>query len=128
MNHITRSPALDGNSLCTLTQIFAANAARFILNVRSARVQVPPAYPPLAANQSIQMESSVNATRMVLNGGYPPQTTGNPRPYGMPPFAQTLSDADISAVVTYIRVSWGNHGSPISSNDANSLRLAPLFD
>ncbi len=87
-----------------------------------------PAYPPLAANQSIQMESSVNATRMVLNGGYPPQTAGNPRPYGMPPFAQILSDSDIAAVVTYIRVSWGNHGSPISPKEANALRSAPLFD
>ena len=27
--------------------------------------------------------------RMVLNGGYPPGTAGNPMPYGMPPFAQT---------------------------------------
>jgi mono/diheme cytochrome c family protein len=85
-------------------------------------------YHGVAANQSIQMESSVNATRIVLNGGYPPQTAGNPRPYGMPPFAQILSDADIAAVVTYIRVSWGNHGSPISPRDANALRSAPLFD
>jgi len=50
----------------------------------------PPGYPPLARNQSIQMESAVNPIRMVLNGGYPPQTSGNPRPYGMPPFAQIL--------------------------------------
>jgi mono/diheme cytochrome c family protein len=88
----------------------------------------PPAYPPLAANQSIEMESSVNAIRMVLNGGYPPQTVGNPRPYGMPPFAQVLSDDDIAAVVTYVRVSWGNHGAPISPKDANALRSAPLLD
>ncbi len=26
---------------------------------------------------------------MVLNGGYPPGTKGNPMPYGMPPFAQS---------------------------------------
>ena len=48
----------------------------------------PPHYPPLAGNQSIQMESAVNPIRMVLNGGYPPGTAGNPMPYGMPPFAQ----------------------------------------
>jgi hypothetical protein len=39
MNHITRSPALDGNSLRTLRQIFAPNAARFIRYVRPGRVQ-----------------------------------------------------------------------------------------
>ena len=71
-----------------------------------------PAYPPLAQNQSIEMESAVNAIRMVLNGGYPPQTAGNARPYGMPPFAQILSDDDIASLVTYIRVSWGNTDSP----------------
>ena len=49
----------------------------------------PPHYPPLAGNQSIQMVSAVNAIRMVLNGGYPPGTAGNPMPYGMPPFAQS---------------------------------------
>ncbi len=35
---------------------------------------MPPAYPPLAGNQSIQMELAVNPIRMVLNGGYPPGT------------------------------------------------------
>jgi mono/diheme cytochrome c family protein len=88
----------------------------------------PPPYPPLAQNQSIGMESAVNAIRMVLNGGYPPQTAGNPRPYGMPPFAQIMSDDDIAAVVTYIRVSWGNTGQPVTPAEVNALRSAALFD
>lgn len=89
---------------------------------------MPAAYPPLAGNASIQMEVSVNPLRMVLNGGYPPQTEENPRPYGMPPFAQVLSDEEIAAVVTYIRVSWGNHGSLVTPREANAMRLAPLLD
>ena len=88
----------------------------------------PPGYPPLANNPSIEMESAVNPIRMVLNGGYPPQTTGNPRPYGMPPFAQVMSDEDIAAVVTYIRVAWGNHGQPVSASEVNALRSAALLD
>jgi mono/diheme cytochrome c family protein len=87
---------------------------------------MPPAFPPLAGNPSIQMASAVNPIRMVLNGGYPPGTAGNPRPYGMPPFAQSLSDDEVAAVVTFIRVSWGNHGTPISARQANELRSAPL--
>ncbi len=86
----------------------------------------PPAYPPLADNHSIQMHSAVNPIRMVLNGGYPPSTTGNPRPYGMPPFAQQLSDEEVAAVVTYIRMSWGNHGTSVSPQQVNDLRSAPL--
>ena len=87
---------------------------------------MPPAYPPLAGNQSIQMSSAVNPIRMVLNGGLPPATFGNPRPYGMPPFAQILSDDEVAAVVTYIRSSWGNLGEPVSAAQANALRSAPL--
>jgi mono/diheme cytochrome c family protein len=86
----------------------------------------PPHYPPLAGNQSIQMSSSVNPVRMVLNGGYPPGTAGNPMPHGMPPFAQSLSDEEVAAVVTYIRVSWGNHGAAVSVGEANALRSVPL--
>jgi mono/diheme cytochrome c family protein len=86
----------------------------------------PTRYPPLAANQSIQMESAVNPIRMVLNGGFPPSTPGNPMPYGMPPFAQNLSNDEVAAVVTYIRSSWGNHGTAISANQVDELRSAPL--
>jgi mono/diheme cytochrome c family protein len=86
----------------------------------------PPHYPPLAANQSIGMTSSVNPIRMVLNGGYPPGTRRNPMPYGMPPFAQSLSDADIAAVVTYIRTAWGNRGAPVTQREVNQLRAATV--
>nr|WP_240648109.1 cytochrome c [Pararobbsia silviterrae] len=85
-----------------------------------------PDFPPLANNQSIQMTSAVNPIRMVLNGGYAPGTMKNPRPYGMPPFAQTLSDVEVAAVVTYIRTAWGNHGTPVTPKEANDLRAAPL--
>jgi mono/diheme cytochrome c family protein len=86
----------------------------------------PPAYPPLATNQSIQMPSAVNPIRMVLNGGYPPSTGDNPMPHGMPPFAQSLSNQEVAAVVTYIRMSWGNHGAPVSPQQVSDLRSAPL--
>ncbi|MES2759967.1 MAG: cytochrome c [Pseudomonadota bacterium] len=81
-----------------------------------------PAYPPLAGNQSITMESPVNSIRMVLNGGYPPGTRKNPRPHGMPPFSHLLNDDEVAAVVTYIRVAWGNSGTPVSAAQANDLR------
>ena len=45
-------------------------------------------------------------------------------PYGMPPFAQSLSDDEVAAVVTYIRASWGNRGTPVSAREANELRAA----
>ncbi|CDY75217.1 Putative diheme cytochrome c-553 [Caballeronia glathei] len=86
-----------------------------------------PHFPPLANNQSIEMDSAVNPIRMVLNGGYPPGTKKNPMPYGMPPFAQSLSDVEVAAVVTYIRTAWGNHGAPVTVKEVNELRSAPLY-
>jgi mono/diheme cytochrome c family protein len=62
---------------------------------------------------------------MVLNGGYPPSTRGNPRPYGMPPFGPALSDAEVAAVVSFVRTSWGNGGALVSPVDVARLRGAP---
>jgi mono/diheme cytochrome c family protein len=83
-------------------------------------------YPPLADNQAILMRDPVNAIRIVLNGGFPPSTQANPRPYGMPPFAQVLSDREVAAVVTHIRGAWGNRAGAVSTSEVASARGVPL--
>jgi mono/diheme cytochrome c family protein len=87
---------------------------------------VPPHYPPLAGNRGIVLDQVVNPVRIALYGGYPPSTQGNPRPYGMPPFGNILSDQEVAAVVSYIRNSWGNQGSMVSSAQVNRYRTVPL--
>lgn len=87
---------------------------------------IPPAYPPLANNRSLTMTSAVNPIRMVLNGGYPPSTKGNPRPYGMPPFGPFLSDEEVSAVVSYMRNSWGNQAPLVSPIEVSRYRAVPV--
>ena len=42
------------------------------------------AYPPLAGHRTATMASSANLVKVILSGGFPPTTQGNPRPYGMP--------------------------------------------
>ncbi|MFC3107603.1 c-type cytochrome [Undibacterium arcticum] len=86
----------------------------------------PPIYPPLAGNRAITMPSAVNPIRMVLNGGFPPGTSANPRPYGMPPFGPALNDTEVAALVTYIRNSWGNQAGAVSAHEVNQFRGAPL--
>jgi mono/diheme cytochrome c family protein len=86
----------------------------------------PPAYPPLAGNRALTMRSAVNPIRMVLNGGFPPGTAGNPRPYGMPPFRPTLNDDEVAAVVSYIRNSWGNRAGLVSPLEVDRFRSAPM--
>jgi mono/diheme cytochrome c family protein len=83
------------------------------------------AHPALSGKRGEAAGHPVNAIRMVLNGGYPPSTRGNPRPYGMPPFGQGLSDAEVAAVVSFVRTSWGNSGALVSAVDVARLRGAP---
>jgi mono/diheme cytochrome c family protein len=55
-----------------------------------------------------------NLVQVVLAGGFAPATAGNPRPYGMPPFATVLGDDDVAAVLSHVRRSWGNQAAPVS--------------
>ena len=82
----------------------------------------PGAYPALAGNRSVTLSSPVNVVQAVLAGGYPPSTDGNPRPYGMPPFVATLDEAQVAAVATFVRQSWGNRASAVSALDVTKAR------
>ncbi|MBC7700008.1 cytochrome c [Aquabacterium sp.] len=80
------------------------------------------AYPALAGNRAVTMVSPANLVRMVLAGGFAPATKGNPRPYGMPPFAMVFSNDDTAAVVSYIRSAWGNQANAVSTLEVIQLR------
>ncbi len=63
-----------------------------------------------------------NAVRAVLNGGYAPATSGNPRPYGMPPFRNELSSQAIADVLTFMAVSWKSESGAVSAADVDRYR------
>jgi mono/diheme cytochrome c family protein len=42
---------------------------------------------------------------------------------GMPAFKDDLSDADLSALLTYVRSSWGNKGKPLTVADVAAARV-----
>jgi mono/diheme cytochrome c family protein len=72
------------------------------------------AYPSLAGNRSVTMPVTQNLVQIVLNGGFPPATRGHPRPFGMPPFATVLTDAEVADILTFIRGAWGNKAAPVA--------------
>ena len=86
-----------------------------------------PAAPPLAGNRAVTMPAGVNPIRMVLFGGYAPGTSGNPRPFGMPPYSLILSDEQIAEVLDYVRTSWGNEAPPVFGEDVAANRGNPLW-
>jgi mono/diheme cytochrome c family protein len=86
----------------------------------------PPHFPPLAGNRAVLLDSPVNPIRAVMHGGYPPSTGGNPRPFGMPPFGNVLSDEEAAAVVSFIRNNWGNRASMVTGQQVNRYRTVQL--
>ena len=78
---------------------------------------LPGAFPALAGNRAVTLAQPVNVVQAVLHGGYLPATAGNPRPFGMPPFSHVLDDAEVAAVVSFVRASWGNGAAPVTAMD-----------
>lgn len=74
-------------------------------------------YPALAGNRVVTMDPPDNLIRSVLEGGFGPSTAAQPLPYGMPPFAQTLDDTSMAALLTYLRQAWGHEAPAISALD-----------
>ena len=79
-------------------------------------------YVALAGNRKVLLETPANFIHIVVNGGFPPTTAGNPRPYGMPPFGPSLKDEEIAVLATYVRSAWGNAAPPVSALDVLNAR------
>jgi mono/diheme cytochrome c family protein len=79
-------------------------------------------YPALAGSRAVTLRTPANLVHMVLEGGFPPTTVGNPRPYGMPPFATVLSDTEVGELLSYVRASWGNRAEPVSTLQVAQFR------
>ena len=80
------------------------------------------AFPALAGNRAVTLADTTNLVRVLLQGGYQPATAGNPRPHGMPPFAQSLRDEEMAAVLSYIRNAWGNVAPRVDTIDVYRAR------
>ena len=72
----------------------------------------PGIYPPLAGNRTVTMDPPRNLLLAITQGGFPPATAGNPRPYGMPAF--DLPHDELAALATWLRASWGHDASALS--------------
>lgn len=75
------------------------------------------AFPPLAGSSVVTKDDPELLIRIILQGY-------NSRPdYGvMPPFADMLTDAEIAAIATHERSSWGNSASEVSEDDVKKIR------
>jgi len=85
---------------------------------------VPGAYPPLAGSEWLNNNPEV-PIRIVLHGLQGPITVkGTSFNNAMTPFGDQLSDAEIAAVISYERSSFGNHSSAITAEQVKTVREA----
>ncbi len=77
-------------------------------------------YPALAGNATVLQATALNLVQVITHGGFGPTTGGNPRPFGMPPLV--LGDAELAALASHVRQSWGNQAGAVSSLDVLRLR------
>lgn len=85
---------------------------------------MPGAYPPLAGSEWLVNNPEV-PIRIVLHGLQGSITVkGTSFNNAMTPFADQLSDAEIAAVISYERSTWGNNAAPITAAQVASVRTA----
>lgn len=80
------------------------------------------AWPALAGNRVVTMDDPTNLLQAIVGGGFAPATRGHPEPYGMPPFRTLLQDAEIAAIASHLRQSWGHRASAVRAMDVQRVR------
>ena len=76
---------------------------------------LPDVFPPLKGSGVVNKDDPAKHIHVVLYGMQGGCAGGVVYGAVMPPFAATLSDADIAEIIDYERSSWGNHGKPVAA-------------
>ena len=87
---------------------------------------VPFLFPSLAGSPNVRSADPTSLVRVVFEGARSIATAGEPTGPGMPWFAWKLNDAEIAAVLTYVRNSWGAAAPPVTGEQVMSERAAVL--
>lgn len=85
---------------------------------------VPNLFPRLAGAPSVNARKPASIVRVILRGTQSAATIGAPTGPGMPSFAWQFDDAQVAAVATYIRNSWGNAAPAVSADTVAAQRKA----
>jgi mono/diheme cytochrome c family protein len=79
-------------------------------------------FPRLAGSAVVQSDDATTLVRVVLQGSRAVSTPSRPTAPAMPAFDWRLDDAQVAAVLTYIRNSWGNRAASVAAGTVASQR------
>ena len=96
-----QTPAPDGKAL------FLKNCAACH---QATGKGIPGAFPALAGSKFVTGEHAEVAAVLLKGRG------------GMPDFSENISDADMAAILTYVRSSWGNKADALTEAEVLKLR------
>jgi mono/diheme cytochrome c family protein len=83
---------------------------------------VPRYFPPLRQDANLQQPDPTTLVHFILTGTRKIPTNAAPTALSMPAFYWKLDDAQVAAVATYARNSWGNAASPVTAEEVKKLR------
>jgi mono/diheme cytochrome c family protein len=81
-------------------------------------------FPRLAGSALVQSDDPTTLARVVLEGTRAVSTPSAPTSPAMPAFDWRLNDAQVAAVLTYVRNSWGNAAAAVSAGAVASQRTS----
>ena len=92
---------LDGKA------VFAANCAACH---QASGAGIPGAFPALKGNRFVQGDAGAVITTVLMGRG------------GMPTFAESIDDAQLAQVISYVRQAWGNQAPAVSAQEVQAVR------
>jgi mono/diheme cytochrome c family protein len=78
--------------------------------------------PDLVGDAAVASRDPTTVLRVLIDGAQSVATSDEPTAPAMPAYGAQLNDAQIAAVATYIRNSWGHASAPVSPGDARKER------
>jgi mono/diheme cytochrome c family protein len=94
-------------------QIFASRCASCH---QATGAGLPGVFPPLAGSEWVNGDAKTVARILLLGVNGKIAVKGSPISGTMPAFGTTLSDAEIAAVASHVRASFGNNSAPLTAD------------
>lgn len=83
---------------------------------------LPHLFPDLARSAAVASREPTTVLQVVLRGAQTVATRAEPTAPQMPSYAWQLDDAQVAAVATYVRNSWGHAAGPVSESAVRAAR------